>query len=298
VSRWDRPTLLYFYLGALALWFSLGRVFFPVALGIFITPLVATIVRRRIVRRKFKNEWLTTHGLTTSPGGASQTSTIVFPPDPTGQEESQHLTAVDSNIVETVRVLSTRLGILFPVHLVRWLPPRLPSDICVFGLFDPDEIDLPWSLRGKLDEEELMPLIASSMIYEFKLERRRAFGLLARALGSLSLLTFFVIFLAIAFTGTFGLPFQAIAGTLALIFLILPIGLSQWLGARLRQKQRLEADKLAASAVGKELLLRTLGRIDALGLRDIEKLKRGGWKTHFAKDPSITRRIEELSASD
>jgi len=136
------------------------------------------------------------------------------------------------------------------------------------------------------------------MIYEFKLERRRAFGLLARALGSLSLLTFFVIFLAIAFTGTFGLPFQAIAGTLALIFLILPIGLSQWLGARLRQKQRLEADKLAASAVGKELLLRTLGRIDALGLRDIEKLKRGGWKTHFAKDPSITRRIEELSASD
>jgi hypothetical protein len=251
-------------------------------------------VRRRIVRGKFKNEWFTTHGLATSTGFGGATETIVFPPDQTGQQEGQHLTIEDRSIIETVRALSARLGIMFPVHLVRWLPPRLPSDVCVFGLFDPDEIDLPRGLKGKLDGEELMPLIASSMIYEFKLERRRALGLLARALGSLSLLFFFVIFLAIAFTGAFGLPSQAIAGTLAVIFVILPIILSQWLGARLRQKQRLEADKLAASAVGKESLLRTLRRIDALGLRDIERLKRGGWKARFAEDPSITKRIEKL----
>jgi len=212
-------------------------------------------------------------------------------------EEGQHLTEEDRNIIKTVRDLSGRLGIIFPVHVVRWLPLRLP-DACVFGIFDPDEIDLPRVLKGKLDAEELRPLIATSMIYELKLERRRALGLVARTLGSLSLLIFFVIFAAIALAGPSDLLSQVIAGILAVVFLIIPILLSQWLGARLRQRQRLEADRLASGIVGKESLLLTLRRIDGLGLHHIETLKRGGLKTRFAKESNITRRIEGLSGAD
>ena len=212
-------------------------------------------------------------------------------------EEGQHLTEEDRNIIKTVRDLSGRLGIIFPVHVVRWLPLRLP-DACVFGIFDPDEVDLPRVLKGKLDAEELRPLIATSMIYELKLERRRALGLVARMLGSLSLLIFFVIFAAIALAGPSDLLSQVISGILAVVFLVIPILLSQWLGARLRQRQRLEADRLASGIVGKESLLLTLRRIDGLGLHHIETLKRGGLKTRFAKESNITRRIEGLSGAD
>jgi hypothetical protein len=207
------------------------------------------------------------------------------------------LTQESKAIIEAVRDLSVRLGIKFPVHLVRWLPPRQPSDVCSFGLFETDEVDLPRGLKGKLNADELRPLIASSMIYDFKLGRRRVIGLLVRMLGALSLLVFFVIFAAIAFTDSFGFASQAIGGTLALFFVILPVILSQWLGARLRQRQRLEADRLAAGIVGKEPMMQTLRSIDELGLHDIEARKHGGWKARFAEDPSITKRIERLSAT-
>jgi hypothetical protein len=272
--------------------------FFPVAFGIFILPVVATIVRHRVVRGRFRNEWQATHGLPSSVVVDGQKKSVVVAPTPTGPEEGRHLTEEERNIIDTTRDLLGRIGINFPVHLVRWLPPRLASDACVFGLFDPDEIDLPKGLKGKLDVEELRPLIASSVIYELKLERRRALGLVARMLGSLSLLIFFVIFAAIAFTGPSDPLSQVIAAILAVVFLIVPILLSQWLGARLRQGQRLEADKLASGIVGRGSLLLTLRKIDGLGLHDLEKLKRGGWRTRFAEEPRITRRIDALSALD
>ena len=61
------------------------------------------------------------------------------------------------------------------------------------------------------------------MIYELKLERRRALGLVARVLGSLSLLIFFVIFAAIALAGPSDLLSQVISGILAVVFLVIPI---------------------------------------------------------------------------
>jgi hypothetical protein len=225
--------------------------------------------------------------------------TVPTTPTPTGTnyEDTQHLTAEDRSIIDTVRDLSGRLGVKFPVHFVRWLPSRLPSDDCIFGVFGPDEIDLPGGLKGKLDANELRPLIASSMIYEFKLEKRRLSGLKGILLSALSLVVFWT-FLGIAFTSTLGSTSQVIAGTLAIVFFVLSIVLSQLLGARLLQRQRLQADKRAARVVGKEPLLQTFKKIDALGLRDIESLKQEGWKTHFAEDPSIARRIDALSAKD
>ena len=316
VSRWDRRTEFYFYLGALALLYLFGGVcgrysghcgppiirsgiyspFFPVAFGIFIVPIVGTILRQRVVRGRFRNEWQDPHGVM-SLGIVDRQKQTVAASTMAVSEEGQHLTEEDRNIIKTVRDLSGRLGIIFPVHVVRWLPLRLP-DACVFGIFDPDEVDLPRVLKGKLDAEELRPLIATSMIYELKLERRRALGLVARMLGSLSLLIFFVIFAAIALAGPSDLLSQVISGILAVVFLVIPILLSQWLGARLRQRQRLEADRLASGIVGKESLLLTLRRIDGLGLHHIETLKRGGLKTRFAKESNITRRIEGLSGAD
>ncbi|TMI20603.1 hypothetical protein E6H31_08725 [Candidatus Bathyarchaeota archaeon] len=316
VSRWDRRTEFYFYLGALALLYLFGGLcsrysdhcgppiirsgiyspFFPLVFGIFIVPIVGTISRRRVVRGRFRNEWQATHRVMSLGIVDSQKQTVVATTSAV-PEEGQHLTEEERNIIKTVRDLSGRLGIIFPIHVVRWLHLR-PSDACVFGLFDPDEIDLPRVLKGKLDSEELRPLIATSMIYELKLERRRALGLIARMLGSLSLLIFFVIFAAIALAGPSDLLSQVVAGILAVVFIIIPILLSQWLGARLRQRQRLEADRLASGIVGKESLLQTLRRIDGLGLHDIETLKRGGQKTRFAQEPNITRRIERLSGPD
>jgi hypothetical protein len=312
-TRWNGWTQIHVYLGALALFYlfvgvcgrygdcgppiiraSIYSPFFPVTLGIFIAPIIARIVLRRIVREEFRNEWQAAHGLTSTTDDG-HTQTVPVTPTPTGSdyEDGQHPTVEGMSIIDTVRDLSGRLGVKFPVHFVRWLPSGLPSDDCAFGIFDPDEIDLPSGLKGKLDVDELRPLIASSMIYEFKLEKRRVSSLLGLLLTALSLVVFWT-FLAITFT--LGSTSQAITGTIATTFFAISVVLSQWFGARVRQRQRLKADKSAARVVGKESLLRTLKRIDALGLRDIEGLKQGGWKTHFAEDPSIARRIDALSA--
>ena len=58
------------------------------------------------------------------------------------------------------------------------------------------------------------------------------------------------------------------------------------------KKRSLLVDRLAADVVGRESFLHVLQKIDAMGLRDVERLKAGGWRRRFK--PSITERIENL----
>ncbi len=210
-------------------------------------------------------------------------------------EEGRTVGLADREIIEDTRELCNQLGIKhFTPNLVRWLPIR-PAQNCDFGVFDPDEIDIPLSLKNKLGRGELRPLVASSLIYSFTYKRRRASGLLVRLLGSLTLLIPMVIFLAAAFIGTFGEIGSVIAGILAIMFMILSVVLSRWLRGRLLRDERLEADREAARIVGNGPLLQTLQRIDMLGIKNVDRLKEHTWKSRISDNPSISVRIQRLS---
>lgn len=63
---------------------------------------------------------------------------------------------------------------------------------------------------------------------------------------------------------------------------------------QLDQRAKLQADIIAAELIGKEEFIRVLRKVDSLGLDDVEKLKKGGWRARFAGRPSISKRIETL----
>ncbi len=58
------------------------------------------------------------------------------------------------------------------------------------------------------------------------------------------------------------------------------------------KKNSLFVDRLAAEVVGRENFLQVLQKIDAMGLKDVERLKAGGVRRRFK--PSLTERIENL----
>ena len=106
VHRWDRRAVFYFIFGWAAITYSFlglcGRYgndcgppiireginspFFPVALAIFIAPVVAVIVRRLMVQEKFRSDWQATHGHT-SMGNERYSHTPPDPPRPTDQKD-------------------------------------------------------------------------------------------------------------------------------------------------------------------------------------------------------------------
>src|SRR5437867_13126651 len=76
-----------------------------------------------------------------------------------------------------------------------------------------------------------------------------------------------------------------VAGATSFAFLVLRF-------AAVVKKRSLLVDRVAADVVGRESFLHVLQKIDAMGLRDVERLKAGGWRRRFK--PSITERIENL----
>jgi len=104
-----------------------------------------------------------------------------------------------------------------------------------------------------------------------------------------------VIFLAVAFIGTFGVVGTAVAGLLAIVFVVLPALLPRLLRARLLREERLEADREAARIVGNGPLLQTLQKIDMLSIKNVDQLKEHTWKSRISDNPSISVRIQQLT---
>jgi hypothetical protein len=316
-KRWSRRFGIYFFLGLLIVFEGFigtstryggsgrpiirsgtGSPYFLPSVIIYCIPIALYLVYTWRLKRHFINEWrespqhqVVLGGEPPRPQESTHSAEVILH----AKEEGRAVSSGDQEIIENTRDLCSQLGIKhYTPNLVRWLPIR-PAQNCDFGVFDPDEIDIPISLRNKLDLIELRPIIASSLIYSFIYKRRRASALLVRLLASLTLLIPMAIFLAVAFIGTFGVIGSPIAGLFAIAFIVLLALLPRWLRARLLKEQRLEADRQATAIVGTDPLLKTLQKIDMLHIKNVERLKQHTWKSRISDNPSISARIQQLS---
>lgn len=142
---------------------------------------------------------------------------------------------------------------------------------------------------GKLQLEELRPLIAASIIrskFGGKLTRRAG---LTRVVLPASLIGLVLVVVALTFVKEQWTPgvldVAGVASTVVLVYLYAPEG----------KKVTLLIDRRAAEVVGKENFLQVLQKIDGMGLKDVERLKAGGLRGRFR--PSITERIDNLQQS-
>jgi hypothetical protein len=314
--KWDRRFWIIFLLGALVVFEGFigtstryggsGRPiirtgtsspFFLPALSTLIVAIAVCAIYRWRVKLRFVRLWNESHPL----GIASPEYSLVQKEAGSDQarlqiqHETEGLDSTSHSIVEAVGELCNRLGIThFIPHRVRWLPIR-PAQNCDFGLFDGDEVDLPLVLRNRVDVQDLKPVIAASLIYKFQYARQRKLGLTFRLVGVLAVLVpIILVTLVFAFAGTFGIVGSVIASVLFFLTFISTFFLPRLFRARLLQSLRLQADEDAARIVGRDALVQTLQKIDSFKLRNIERLKPGGFRSRISDNPSITLRIQRL----
>lgn len=167
----------------------------------------------------------------------------------------------------------------------------VPSDGCeVVGT-----LTLPARMRTRLDPEDWRPIIASSLVYEWKLNSRRAKHFLTcwllYVIFPLSILTTLILFL-------FSPRDLPRIPAITLVIGIIALGPALLITAPYAQKTRLLADTIAAERfVDRDSFIRVLEKIDALDLEDILKIeRRRGLMVRFTRRPSISERIENLKA--
>ncbi len=198
-----------------------------------------------------------------------------------GQQDQE-----DGAIIEVAREVAGKLGISkFDLKRVLWVG-RGQSDECQFVGRHFNVLVLPKALKGSLRPEEWTPLIASSLIRSRtggKLMRR---AVLRRLVLPSSLVGLVLVVVAWSFAREqwtlFVLEAAGAVSTAVLSLLFAPEA----------KKAALIVDRRAAEVVGRESFLRVLQKIDGMGLKDVEKLKRGGLRARFK--PSMTERIENL----
>ncbi len=162
---------------------------------------------------------------------------------------------------------------------------RLPADF-VMVLYG--EIILPAQMVGKLTPEEWRPLVASSIIFQYTIIRRRNWGMLPLVVlplaGAVALV--FVLVRALDPTRSNGLLEVALTGSVltATGLLMMPF-LNRW-----SQGGRLRADREAARIVGKDSMLRSLTRVRDLAQElNLQRRVRG-----YGFAPSLDQRIAKL----
>lgn len=220
----------------------------------------------------------------------------------------------DDQILSITRDLCQQLRFQFnpiTVYWIAWMKwagiRAAPSDLCLLGVKGPRRgyVHLPAALRGRLEPGEWRPLIASSLIGNFRpeLRRRRAavnriwrLTILAVIILTAAILSF--INSLISMNNPFELftsyPLYAIGASVAFFLIVFT---ARKVNMILR-KYFLEADRLAAEIVGKTQIIQALQKIDSMKLGDLEERKsekntiwrRGGvlpW-------PGITQRIRNL----
>jgi len=192
----------------------------------------------------------------------------------------------DATIIEVAREVAGQCGISrFDLKRVSWVWPD-QSDECRFLGRNYNVLLLPKALAGRLQPGEWRPLVAASIISASsggKLTRREA---LTRMIIPAALVGLGLVAVALSFLKEQWTPgVLEVAGATSFAFLVFRF-------APVVKKRSLLVDRLAADVVGRESFLHVLQKIDAMGLRDVERLKAGGWRRRFK--PSITERIENL----
>ncbi len=162
---------------------------------------------------------------------------------------------------------------------------RLPADF-VMVLYG--EIILPAQMVGKLTPEEWRPLVASSIIFQYTIIRRRNWGMLPLVVLPLAGAVALVLVLVRALdpTRSNGLLEVALTGSVltAMGLLMMPF-LNRW-----SQGGRLRADRQAARIVGKDSMLRSLTRVRDLAQElNLQRRVRG-----YGFAPSLDQRIAKL----
>lgn len=162
---------------------------------------------------------------------------------------------------------------------------RLPADF-VMVLYG--EIILPAQMVGKLTPEEWRPLVASSIIFQYTIIRRRNWGMLPLVVLPLAGAVALVLVLVRALdpTRSNGLLEVALTGSVltATGLLMMPF-LNRW-----SQGGRLRADREVARIVGKDSMLRSLTRVRDLAQElNLQRRVRG-----YGFAPSLDQRIAKL----
>jgi hypothetical protein len=158
-----------------------------------------------------------------------------------------------------------------PRSTVLTRPSKFPSDQ---GVFKDNVLYLPGELKGRLNEEELDPLVASSLILHSDPKIRQKEIL---SVTGFMIVPFFLLIAVIALAGPLlepGTIFTYIS-TIALLFsafLILFGG--GYLIARTQRSLVLASDKKASELVGKDSLLQTLKKLGEMNLPDQARLKK------------------------
>ena len=218
-------------------------------------------------------------------------------PVPTSSDDSR-LLEIASNLGQLLDLSNLDLKEL---RWMEWISAGrsarpVPSDWC---FFQRDSMIMPASMIGMLTVDEWRPLIASSLIYE----KKKAESLRGRAF----LLTVLPLILVLAGTFAASVLLSMTWIILLYIILVIPVGA---LGTRRYssdlKRARLEADTEASAVAGKESLLNTIRKIDAIGLDAVDEggvsdyyhplgqLKSGSRGRRIVGLPSISERIENL----
>ncbi len=167
----------------------------------------------------------------------------------------------------------------------------VPSDECEFTppAFRSRGIRLNLALRDKLAPEEFGPIIASSLIFT-KIRQWEEIRLF------LPMLLPWILVVSIVLLFRQRVDPRAIV-TIAIITWPLIALVSATRFARHLRRLKLIADKRAADFVRRESLLSTLTKIEGLRLKDVEVLRRGGFRAILSSKPTIDQRIGNLSIS-
>jgi len=200
--------------------------------------------------------------------------------------EKTELSGADvDTILEDAGSLCKQLVIQKPEPDAVSAADRLPADF-VMVLYG--EIILPAQMVGKLTPEEWRPLVASSIIFQYTIIRRRNWGMLPLVVLPLAGAVALVLVLVRALdpTRSNGLLEVALTGSVltATGLLMMPF-LNRW-----SQGGRLRADREVARIVGKDSMLRSLTRVRDLAQElNLQRRVRG-----YGFAPSLDQRIAKL----
>ena len=229
------------------------------------TWLVLATYRRGLERLRLT--WREEH-----PSGFVEGAEPTTPSAPLTEYQAQE----DKGILDIATEVCARLNITkLQLTNLTWVGQYFPMgrgamkfrpDMCYFG---PGMIMVPQILKGKLNEEEWRPLVASSLVFDLK--QRKLIGRL--------IVEIVVIVLGVLLLVPLGLFFLGVPGLTLVVPLIL---FSYLLGRRTRGKILLESDYEAAGIVGNESFSRTLSKIEGLNIH--------------VSHPTIADRIKAIQA--
>jgi hypothetical protein len=194
----------------------------------------------------------------------------------------------EEEIIRAGQEACQRIGIGFRLSRVswrKWSPfLRVSSDDPIFTA---GALVLPWWMRGKLKPSEWGPLMASSLIYN-----RRLIWTMPGDLG-LAILTLVVL----AILGG-GLVFSVFGVAGFWVYLLILFGpFLEQRTSQVRRNLKLKADFEASKLFGTGPFLSVLEKIDALGMKDMDRTKKRRLSRHFSSKPSLTERIQNLARS-